>query len=134
VDDAAEGVDRVVRGRDLAPSTTLQVGLQRILGYPVPRYRHHLLFLEAVRGKLSKLHGAVDARSLRARYDADELCGLLAHFVGLAPEGTRCRPCDLIKSFGWDRVVEEDVTLAWSTGKGLVLESRGDARGGLPRA
>jgi glutamyl-tRNA synthetase/glutamyl-Q tRNA(Asp) synthetase len=124
VDDAASGVDRVVRGRDLAPSTTLQVGLQQVLGYPTPRYRHHCLLLESVGAKLSKLHGAVDMRELRGQYEADELCGLLASFVGLVPPGRRCRPGDLAESFRWDRVGEEDVPLTWSASEGLCLGAR----------
>jgi glutamyl-Q tRNA(Asp) synthetase len=38
VDDAAAGIDRVVRGRDIAPSTATQVRLQEALGLPRPRY------------------------------------------------------------------------------------------------
>ena len=39
VDDAASGVGRVVRGRDLAPSTAVQVAIQRQMALPTPRYR-----------------------------------------------------------------------------------------------
>src|SRR6476646_6773063 len=46
VDDADAGVTDVVRGRDIAPSTATQVMLQRLLGLPTPRYRHHLLLME----------------------------------------------------------------------------------------
>ena len=35
-----------MRGRDIAPSTATQVALQRLLGVPTPRYRHHLLLLD----------------------------------------------------------------------------------------
>lgn len=46
VDDGAAAITDVVRGRDIAPSTATQVALQRLLGLPTPRYRHHLLLLE----------------------------------------------------------------------------------------
>jgi glutamyl/glutaminyl-tRNA synthetase len=48
VDDAVRArATRVVRGRDIAPSTATQVALQRLLGLdPPPAYRHHLLLLE----------------------------------------------------------------------------------------
>jgi glutamyl-Q tRNA(Asp) synthetase len=46
VDDGAAGITDIVRGRDIAPSTATQVALQRLLGLPTPRYRHHLLLLE----------------------------------------------------------------------------------------
>jgi glutamyl-tRNA synthetase/glutamyl-Q tRNA(Asp) synthetase len=119
VDDAAAGVDRVVRGRDLAPSTTIQVGLQQLLGFETPRYRHHCLFLENSGTKLSKLHGAVDVRALRERHGPEELCGLLVGFVGLMPRGERCRPSELVADFDWDRVSREDVLLGWSSERGL---------------
>jgi glutamyl-tRNA synthetase/glutamyl-Q tRNA(Asp) synthetase len=113
VDDAAEGVDRVVRGRDLAPSTLLQVAIQRALGLPTPRYRHHALFLERSGGKLSKLHGSVDVEALRPHYAAAALCGLLASAFDLVPAGTACRPADLVAGFDWARVRRDDVLLVW---------------------
>ena len=43
VDDAASGVNLVVRGRDLRPSTPTQRLLQNLLGLPEPAYLHHQL-------------------------------------------------------------------------------------------
>jgi glutamyl/glutaminyl-tRNA synthetase len=125
VDDEAEGVDRIVRGRDLAPSTTLQAALRAIFGFSLPRYRHHALLLESKGEKLSKLHGAVDIRALALRYDARDLVGRLAHFVGLVPEGTRCLPIDLVAEFDWSRVGASDVILDWSEEGGLRRLRRG---------
>jgi glutamyl-tRNA synthetase/glutamyl-Q tRNA(Asp) synthetase len=121
VDDADAGVGHVVRGRDLLPSTLLQVALQRALGFPTPSYRHHSLLLERRGEKLSKLHGAVDARALRERYDAKTLCGMLANFVGLVPAQTRCDPSELVSGFDWDGISSEDVVLAWSGDAGLCV-------------
>ena len=104
------------------PSTTIQVALQRSLGLPTPRYRHHALFLERRGGKLSKIHGSVNAEALKARYRADELCGLLASWFGLVSPGTRCRPADLVSGFHWSRVGDGDVALTWSEDSGLVAE------------
>ena len=123
LDDSEIGVDRVVRGRDLADSTILQVALQREFMLQTPSYRHHCLFLERTGGKLSKLHGAVDIDALRERYDASELCGLLASFVGLVPAGTVCRPIDLVDEFDWNQICEEDVELQWDIGEGLQLRT-----------
>lgn len=123
VDDAELGVVRIVRGRDLAPSTTLQVALQRKLGLSTPVHRHHCLFLERSDTKLSKLHGAVSIDALRARYDAPALCGVIASAVGLVPVGTRCRPADLVADFDWTRVSVEDVLLSWDPAEGLVARS-----------
>jgi glutamyl-Q tRNA(Asp) synthetase len=120
VDDARAGVTRIVRGRDLAGSTALQVRLQRLLGLPTPRYRHHLLLLEERGGKLAKLHGAVGAPELRRVHSSDELCGVLAHAAGLlhAPEPTT--PRALLADFSWERVAREDRVMRW-TGERLEL-------------
>ena len=120
IDDEADAIGRVVRGRDLAPATTLQAGLRILFGFDIPRYRHHALLLERRGGKLSKLHGSVDIRDVSGRYDAPELCGLLAHFVGLVPAGTNCLPVDLVADFDWSRVTRDDVALDWSSSVGLV--------------
>ena len=123
LDDSEAGVDRVVRGRDLAPSTILQVALQREFRLSTPSYRHHCLFLERSGDKLSKLHGAVDVDALRAKYDASELCGRLASFVGLVSPGTVCRPIELVEAFDWNRVSMQDVELEWDAEAGLQLSS-----------
>jgi glutamyl/glutaminyl-tRNA synthetase len=120
IDDGHSGVDRVVRGRDLAPSTILQVALQRALEIPTPVYRHHLLFMERSGAKLSKLHGAVDLKVIRRRATAEMLCGQLASFVGLVPPGTVCRPIDLVREFDWNRVRDGDLEIDWDAECGLV--------------
>ncbi len=119
VDDAAAGVDRVVRGRDIAPSTATQAALQELLGLPAPRYRHHLLLLEERGRKLAKLHGAVGAGELRRRYTGPELCGLLAGWSGIAPDGAPCIPASLVAGFSWARVRSADLVVRW-TGSELI--------------
>jgi glutamyl-tRNA synthetase/glutamyl-Q tRNA(Asp) synthetase len=120
VDDAHAGVTRVVRGRDLADSTALQVALQHLLGLPTPAYRHHLLLLEERGGKLAKLHGAVGAPELRRVYSGAALCGLLAFAAGLAPSPEPRTPRELLPDFRWERVAREDRALRW-TGAQLQL-------------
>jgi glutamyl-Q tRNA(Asp) synthetase len=58
VDDAEQGVTDVVRGADLLDSTPRQIYLQRLLGYPQPRYMHVPVALNARGEKLSKQTGA----------------------------------------------------------------------------
>jgi glutamyl-Q tRNA(Asp) synthetase len=123
VDDAASAVDRIVRGRDLATATATQIALQRRLGIAQPTYRHHLLLLEPQGGKLAKLHGSVGYSKLRDRYDAAELCGILAAASGLRADATPCRPEELLREFDWGRVGKEDRMLAWSEAGGLTLET-----------
>jgi len=54
VDDAAQGVNEVVRGADLLDSTARQILLQQALDLPTPRYWHLPLLLDAPGHKLSK--------------------------------------------------------------------------------
>jgi glutamyl-Q tRNA(Asp) synthetase len=54
VDDAEQGVSDVVRGADLLLSTPRQIWLQRLLGYPTPRYLHVPVAVDANGEKLSK--------------------------------------------------------------------------------
>jgi glutamyl-Q tRNA(Asp) synthetase len=54
VDDFEQGVTDVVRGADLLASTPRQILLQRLLGYPTPRYTHLPVALNQNGEKLSK--------------------------------------------------------------------------------
>ena len=54
VDDAEQGITDVVRGADLLWSTPRQIALQRLLGYPTPRYLHVPAATNAQGEKLSK--------------------------------------------------------------------------------
>jgi glutamyl/glutaminyl-tRNA synthetase len=113
VDDHDAAITDVIRGRDIAPSTATQVMLQRLLGMPTPRYRHHFLLLEPGAGKLAKLHGSIPFSQLRARHDGPALCGLLAHAAGLAPTSAPCRPDELVAAFDWQRVPRCDRVAIW---------------------
>ncbi len=113
VDDHDAGVTRVVRGRDLAPSTAVQVALQRMLGWPTPDYRHHLLLLEPRGGKLAKLHGSVGFDALRGFYTTAQLGGVLACVAGLRSDLAPVSPSALLSEFSWDRVGNADRVLHW---------------------
>ena len=56
VDDAAQGVDEVVRGDDLLSSTARQIHLQELLGYARPVYVHVPLVVDAEGARLAKRH------------------------------------------------------------------------------
>jgi glutamyl/glutaminyl-tRNA synthetase len=114
VDDGAAGVTRVVRGRDIAPSTAAQAGLQALLELPAPVYRHHLLLLEERGGKLAKTHQA--ARGAALGLGARELCGALAWCVGLLDRPEGCAPRDLLAAFAWERVATADRVVRWAGG------------------
>jgi glutamyl-tRNA synthetase len=59
VDDAAQGIDQVVRGDDLLSSSPRQAYLAALLGYPQPTYAHVPLVLNAEGKRLAKRDGAV---------------------------------------------------------------------------
>ena len=67
VDDAAQGVTDVVRGRDLFHATSVHRLLHALLSLPAPRYHHHRLLLDADGRKLSKSTQATGLRELRAQ-------------------------------------------------------------------
>lgn len=58
LDDAAQGVTVVTRGRDLFEATHVHRLLQALLGLPVPVWHHHALLVEADGRKLAKRRGS----------------------------------------------------------------------------
>ena len=65
VDDSAQDVTDVVRGRDLYSATDVHRLLQALLGLPTPLYHHHPLLLGADGRRLAKRHGAPTIGELR---------------------------------------------------------------------
>ncbi|WP_024793606.1 tRNA glutamyl-Q(34) synthetase GluQRS [Tomitella biformata] len=85
IDDAAQGVDQVVRGDDLLSSTPRQAYLAALLGLPIPSYAHVPLALNAQGQRLAKRDGAVTLADLAADgRDAAAVLGLIASSLGLA--------------------------------------------------
>jgi len=58
LDDAADGVTLVTRGRDLFETTHIHRTLQELLGLPVPDWHHHDLVLDEEGEKLAKRRGS----------------------------------------------------------------------------
>jgi glutamyl-Q tRNA(Asp) synthetase len=86
IDDAAQGVTDVVRGRDLFAATHVHRLLQALLGLPTPDYHHHALLTNAEGGRLAKRHGAPTLQSLRAG-GADLAALVTALRAGRLPAG-----------------------------------------------
>jgi glutamyl-tRNA synthetase/glutamyl-Q tRNA(Asp) synthetase len=110
VDDARSGINRIVRGRDLATTTATQVALRRLLSgvEEDPTYRHHFLLLEEQGKKLAKLHRSAPYEELRKDVSGPEFCGLLAGVSGLRPDSKECSPQELLADFDWSKVRSED--------------------------
>ena len=66
VDDAASGIDQVVRGDDLLASSPRQSYLASLLGHPRPVYAHVPLALNTDGKRLAKRDGAVTLADLGA--------------------------------------------------------------------
>ena len=65
VDDAAQGVTHVTRGRDMEAATDIHVLLQMLLGLASPIYHFHRLILDDEGRKLAKSKGSPSLASLR---------------------------------------------------------------------
>ena len=110
VDDAAMGITHVVRGADLLSSTPRQLLLYDALGLAPPAWMHVPLLLGEDGERLAKRHGAVslaDAREAGAAPEA--VVGWLAATCGLAAEGERARPADLVARFRADLLPRDPV-------------------------
>ncbi|WP_347108749.1 tRNA glutamyl-Q(34) synthetase GluQRS [Paenarthrobacter sp. S56] len=84
VDDAAQGIDQVVRGEDLLPSSPRQAYLATLLGLPVPEYAHVPLVVNHDGARLAKRDGAVTLGDLAAvGISADYVRDLLLASLGL---------------------------------------------------
>ncbi len=67
MDDAAQHISHVTRGRDMEAATDLHVLLQMLLGLPSPIYHFHKLILDDAGKKLSKSRGSDSLADLRAK-------------------------------------------------------------------
>ncbi|MCZ4579519.1 tRNA glutamyl-Q(34) synthetase GluQRS [Gordonia amicalis] len=88
VDDAAQGVDQVVRGDDLLSSAPRQAYLATLLGETPPTYAHVPMVLNPAGVRLSKRDGAVTLTDLAAAgVSAATVLSHLAQSLGLAGRG-----------------------------------------------
>ena len=100
VDDAAAGVNQVVRGADLLGSTPRQIYLHACLGSSIPQYVHLPLALGEDGEKLSKRHvcGGKDVRVAGGRW-----VGAVLEFLGQSPPpALRGAPAREVLAWGID--------------------------------
>lgn len=118
VDDAAQGVDQVVRGDDLLPSTPRQAYLATLLDLPVPHYAHVPLVLNAEGQRLAKRDGAVTLADQRALGNTpDQVVAALADSLGYPATSA----AELLDSFDPAHLPREPWIL---DGNGLLQRSR----------
>ena len=113
VDDLAMGITHVLRGSDLVSSTPRQILLYQALGATPPSYAHVPILLGPDGMKLSKRHGPVGFRALRAAgVEPSAILAELARISGLQSGATVATARDLLPTFSLDRVPRAD--LRWS--------------------
>ena len=112
LDDAASGVDLVIRGSDLLPSTSRQLLLGRALGLAAPAYLHLPLVVGPDGRRLAKRHGDTSVRTLRAAgWTAPALVGRVAATAGLCDPHEAMTPRALLARYDPSRLTREPVVL-----------------------
>jgi len=97
VDDAAMGIEEVVRGDDLLPSTPRQIALYRALGRAAPRFAHVPLLLDDGGERLAKRTRPASLASLReAGVPPEQVVGRLARSAGIWPTDRPARARDVL--------------------------------------
>jgi glutamyl-tRNA synthetase len=113
LDDEDLGVNFVVRGLDLMPSTGAQASLAAALGltgFAQARFWHHPLVVDDAGEKLSKSRGAESLRALRARFATPEpVYRWFAAKLGMS-EAASAR--DLLPGFGPHRAPSHPLRLS----------------------
>ncbi len=79
VDDAAQGIDQVVRGDDLLASSPRQAYLANLLGYPEPTYAHVALVLNEDGARLAKRDGAVTLAEIGSKNAVAQIASSLSY-------------------------------------------------------
>jgi len=95
VDDMEQGVNLVIRGDDLLPSTGRQIQLARMLDRTEPpRFLHHALIMKSATQKLSKADRDTSVSDMRAAgATAEDVIGRAAHAAGFTTRsGALARP------------------------------------------
>jgi glutamyl-tRNA synthetase len=120
VDDAAQGVEQVVRGDDLLAGTPRQLLLVRLLGLNEPDYAHVPLVLGPDGRRLAKRDGAVTlAERLRLGEDIEAIVGWMAAGLGLAEVGERLSATRVLARFDPARVSR--IATVFDPSDGLTL-------------
>lgn len=113
VDDAAQGVNSVVRGVDLLCSTPQQIYLQNLLSLPHPIYGHIPLLVAKRDRRLSKRDHDASLDALLVRFGSPEaIIGHIAGIVGLAPTTEPATPEQLLSCFSLKNL-HGRIQIAW---------------------
>ncbi len=114
VDDAAQAVTQVLRGRDLLLSTGRQLALYGALNLQAPTRWAHVPFIQDAHGRrMAKREGDVSIKALRERgVDPRSVAAFLARTAGLVAPETGAWPADLIAGFAVAQISDGDFLLS----------------------
>lgn len=118
-DDAAMGVNQVVRGADLVPSTPRQILLYRKLGWPEPTFGHVPLAVTPDGRRLAKRDGSLKLATLReVGVDPGRLVGSLIRSCGWCEDNRHRHPREAIDRLEPSRLPRDPwiVTTEWLAG------------------
>ncbi|TVP72928.1 MAG: glutamate--tRNA ligase, partial [Gemmatimonadales bacterium] len=128
-DDAAMGINLVIRGDDHISNTPKQILLYEALGLPVPEFAHAPMILGPDGKRLSKRHGAASVGEFEARGILPEAMTNFLALLGWSPGDDRelFGPTELVEAFSLDRVgtkaaVFDVEKLEWMNGR--YMEAR----------
>ena len=97
IDDAAMGVNSILRAVDLLDSTPRQIYLQRLLGFSEPQYCHIPLLVDSQGRRLSKRQKDASLDVLLQRFgNPEQLIGFLAGLAGLVVQGEALSAAELL--------------------------------------
>lgn len=116
VDDAAQGVEEVVRADDLLSSTPRHAHLQQLLGLPEPSWLHVPLVLGPDGDRLAKRDGAVTLEDRLTLGDSvGRVVAVLAASLGLEFDDVETNPSDLLAHFSVDHIDRSPWTMPRSS-------------------
>jgi glutamyl-tRNA synthetase len=112
IDEADLGIEVVVRGADLAPTTPRQLWIAERAELAVPRFLHVPLVVGPDGERLAKRHGATSLDELGAvGIGPARVVALLGESLGLTPAGPVAGAADLLESFDLARLPRTPVTI-----------------------
>jgi len=111
VDDHAQGIDQVVRGDDLLPTTPSQFAIAAALDIASPSYVHVPLVVGESGARLAKRDGAITLDQLAsAGRDVDRVRAALAVSIGVAESDEAVTATQLVGRFDLNRFASRAAT------------------------
>ncbi len=100
LDDAAQGINMIVRGVDLVCSTPQQIYLQSLFGFETPTYAHVPLLVSQANRRLSKRDHDASLDALLTRFKTPQaIIGHIAYISGLIDNEDPIWPSEILKHF-----------------------------------